>query len=57
MLIITRQEMATLCFQKVRSSMRDKISDCCRLFWDTSASGRASPFRKVCSEREDDDGY
>ena len=57
MLIITRQENGDTLFSKVRSSMRDKISGCCRLFWDTSASERASPFRKVCSEREDDDGY
>ena len=57
MLIITRQENGDTLFSKVRSSMRDKISDCCRLFWGTSESGRASPFRKVCSEREDDDGY
>jgi len=57
MLIITRHNNSDIPLSKVRSSMRDKTSDRCRMFLDTSASERASPFRKVCSEREDADGY
>ena len=57
MLIITRHNNSDIPLSKVRSSIRDKTSDRCRMFLDTSASERASPFRKVCSEREDADGY
>ena len=57
MLIITRQENGAAMPSKMRSAMPDKFSGSCHISRNTSASGRASPFRKVLSEREEDDGY
>ena len=57
MLIITRQEIGDTVRSKMRSAMPDKFSGSCHMCRNTSASGRASPFRKVLSEREEDDGY
>ena len=57
MLIITRQENGVTMPSKMRSAMPDKFSGSCHMSRNTSASGRASPFRKVRSESEDDDGY
>ncbi len=57
MLIITRQEEGATMPSKMRSAMPDEFSGSCHMSRNTSASGRASPFRKVRSEREDDDGY
>ena len=57
MLIITVQEIGNIMLSKMRSAMPDKFSGDCHMSRNTSASGRASPFRKVLSEREEDDGY
>ena len=57
MLIITRQEIGNIMLSKMRSAMPDKFSGSCHMCRNTSASGRASPFGKFRSEREDDDGY
>ena len=57
MLIITGQEIGNIMLSKMRSAMPDKFSGICHISRNTSASGRASPFRKVLSEREEDDGY
>ena len=57
MLIITRQEIGNTMLSKMRSAMPDKFSGSCHMSRNTSTSGRASPFRKVLSEREEDDGY
>ena len=57
MLIKTRQEIGNIMLSKMRPAMPDKFSGSCHISRNTSASGRASPFRKVLSEREEDDGY
>ena len=57
MLIISRQEEGATMPSKMRSATPDKFSGSCHISRNTSASGRASPFRKVRSETEDDDGY
>ena len=45
MLIITRQEEGATMPSKMRSAMPDKFSGSCHVSRNTSASGRASPFR------------
>ena len=57
MLIITRQEIGNIMLSKMRSAMPDKFSGDCHMSRNTSATGHASPFRKVRIEREEDDGY
>ena len=57
MLIITRQEGGAAMPSKMRSAMPDKFSGDCHMSRNTSATGHASPFRKVRIEREEDDGY
>ena len=57
MLILTRQEIGDTVRSKMRSAMPDKFSGSCHMCRNTSASGRASPFGIVRSEREADDGY
>jgi len=57
MLILTRQEIGDTVRSKMRSAMPDRFSGRCHMYRNTSASGRASPFGKFRSERENDDGY
>ena len=57
MLIITGQAIGDTVLSKMRSEMSDKFSGSCHMSRNRSASGCVSPFRKVLSEREEDDGY